>query len=338
MKPRVILSAAKDLLLLCAFLPTLAWAHPLAPGLLELTQTAPERYAVLWRTSVARAGSAAVEPRLPDQCRQLSRPEPRIERGEALVSRWLVQCAGGVTGTSLAVAGLEGSGINVIVRVVEPQATFKALLDAAQPAVRVDLAAEPVFRRYLALGAEHFAGGLDHLLFVLGLFLLVPSLRLLVATVTAFTVGHSITLSLAAFGYVPIGQAVAELAIAATVLVLALELARKNGSESFSSAKMTPTHFPVMAGVFGLVHGLGFAGALRDVGLPAGDIPLALLAFNLGIELAQLAFVGAALAATVVLSRLKPLEQLPRLQQLPAYVTGTLAACWLLERSVALLA
>jgi hypothetical protein len=348
---RFIAGRARDLLLLLALvLPGAAAAHPLAPGLLELTEVAPERYAVLWRTSVARAGSAGVEPRLPAPCERRSEPEPRVEAGEALVARWLVRCAGGLEGRALAVDGLDGSGINVIVRVVPREApAFQALLGADQPAVTVSFdAASPVFTRYLRLGAEHLAGGLDHLLFLLGLFLLVTGLGRLIAAVTAFTVGHSITLALATFGLAPLSQDVAEVLIAATVLALAVELARRAlpGTNPAGSRSPSPKNRTVLfsgnrsvlffAGGFGLVHGLGFAGALREAGLPAGEAPLALLGFNLGIELAQLALVALLLVAAAAWRRL---PAPPRWAPLaPAYITGSLAACWLLERAATLLA
>lgn len=316
------------LLALLLLLPVLrAEAHPLAPGLLELRQTAPERYAVLWRTSVARAGSAAVEPRLPDTCRALSQAAPRIERGEALVARWLVECPGGLDGAALAVDGLDGSGINVIVRVVpQDRPVFQALLGADAPAVTVALDDSGVFTRYLALGAQHFAGGFDHVLFVIGLFFLVSGTRALVTTVTAFTVGHSATLCLATLGHAPLPQAAAEILVAASLLWL--------GSEVLYNTKRSWT--PYLAGAFGLVHGLGFAGALREAGLPAGEVPLALLAFNAGIELAQLALV-AALAAGALAWRRAGTPAVPG-PALAGYVTGTMAVCWLLERSAALLA
>jgi hypothetical protein len=220
---------------------------------------------------------------------------------------------------------------------VPGQPEFKALLGAGEPSATVAAAPEPVFARYLELGAQHLLGGLDHLLFLLGLFLLAPSLRVLVATVTAFTAGHSVTLSLAALGLVPIGQGPAELLISATVLVLGLELARPtpvgaaHGRDSFLRRKPW-----LMAAVFGLVHGLGFAGALREIGLPAQDLALSLFAFNLGIELAQLALIGAMLLGAAAWRRL---PAAPRFAPaIPAYVVGSMAVCWLLERSVTLLA
>lgn len=317
-----------------------AGAHPLAPALLELTEVGPARYAVLWRTSVARAGSASVAPRLPQDCVAVAPPDSRVERGEALVARWVAQCAEPLGGRRLAVDGLDGSGINVIVRVV-PQgaAPFQALLGQDDAAVTPVLAAaveEGTFARYLRLGVAHLLGGFDHALFLLGLFLLVAARgpRVLVLTATAFTLGHSVTLALATLGWSPIRQETAELLIAGTVLLLALELvAAKPVAATTSWLARRPG---LMAGGFGLVHGLGFAGALREVGLPAADIPLALLAFNVGIELGQLALLGALAALAWAWRRAPAPARLA--PALPAYVIGSCAACWLLERSVMLLA
>ena len=307
--------------------PVAGGAHALAPGLLELVETEPAHYDVQWRTSVKRARTGGpVEPRLPETCNALTQPDPRVEGGEAVVARWKVACAGGLDGRTLAVDGLPGSGINVIVRVVpRGQPVFQALLGADQPSATLALDDAGVFPRYLALGAQHLVGGLDHTLFVVGLFVLVSGTRALVATVTAFTVGHSVTLCLATLGHAPLPQAVAEMLIAASLLWL--------GSEVLCNAKRTWT--PYLAGAFGLVHGLGFAGALREAGLPAGDVPMALLAFNLGIELAQLLLVaGLALGA---LAWRRSGAALPG-PAFAGYVTGTMAVCWLLERSAALLA
>jgi hypothetical protein len=318
-----------------------AGAHPLAPALLELTEVGPARYAVLWRTSVARAGSASVAPRLPADCAALAPADSRIEKGEALVARWVAQCAEGLAGRALAVDGLEGSGINVIVRLLPLGAPpFQALLGADQPAVMApahDAAGgEGVFARYLGLGAQHLVGGLDHALFLLGLFLLVAGrgARALVVTVTAFTLGHSVTLGLATAGGSLLRQETAELLIAGTVLLLALELVGARSGPAHPSLLARRPGW--MAGAFGLVHGLGFAGALRDVGFPAGEIPLALLAFNVGIELGQLTLIAALAAGAWAWRRLPAAGRLA--PAAPAYLIGSFAACWLLERSAMLLA
>ena len=185
-----------------------------------------------------------------------------------------------------------------------------------------------VFVDYLTIGFEHILSGADHLLFVFGLFLLCSGIAPLAKTVTAFTVGHSITLSLAALGYARFPSGPIEVLIAATVLALAVDLARDEARPTWMRRFPWP-----MALVFGLLHGLGFAGALREVGLPDGEIPMALFSFNVGIEIGQLTFVAALLALTPLVRRIP----IPLPRRVAVYAMGSLAAFWMIERGAALL-
>jgi hypothetical protein len=183
--------------------------------------------------------------------------------------------------------------------------------------------------RYVKLGVDHIATGYDHLLFVLGLLLLVRGGRALIATITAFTLGHSVTLSLAALGLSRVASAPVEALIAFSIFLLAVELAR---SDTGSRLWARPW---VMAMMFGFLHGLGFAGALREAGLPQGAIPLALLCFNVGIELGQLAFVAMALVVYRAARALAvPTPDWGR--TLAVYTIGSLAAFWMIERALPL--
>jgi hypothetical protein len=184
-----------------------------------------------------------------------------------------------------------------------------------------------VARAYTILGVEHILGGVDHLLFVLGLLLLVRGPWLLVKTITAFTVAHSITLAAAALGWVRVQQAPVEAVIALSILFLAGELARQRDGKAGVMQR-----FPwIVAFTFGLLHGFGFAGALREVGLPETDIPLALLTFNVGVEIGQLVFVGVVLLLLAGFRRLK-LTVPVWANAAPAYGIGTIAAFWTLQR------
>lgn len=321
---------------------SLAWfaapasAHPLAPALLQLQETAPGRYAVLWRTSVSRTQRVDVMPQLPPNCRALSEPQIATEGGDAVVARWAVQCAAaGLVGQRLTVQGLTQSGINVIVHILDRNgAEVKQLLSPDQPAFTVPSAEAqpPVFAAYFQLGVEHLLGGLDHLLFVASLLWLVRPLRLRLATITAFTLGHSFTLAAASLGLVHVPQAWAELGIALSLLLLAVEISR-----SASSPPSRLARWPwLMATTFGLLHGLGFAGALADIGLPQGEIALALLAFNLGIEAGQLLWVFVLLLAVWCWRKLGSGHTRPWMRVLPAYLIGTLAAYWCWDRLIAL--
>jgi hypothetical protein len=313
-------------LMMLSLLATAAAAHPLAPALLELREIAPARYEVLWRTSVSRAQQQDVSPQLPAGCVELAAPQARIE-DEALVARWTVQCPAAVAGQTIAIAGLEGSGITVILRVQERGGRVATALLTPQQSSIVAEAPGPTLARYFALGVRHLASGFDHVLFICGLVLLVRRPRALVVTVTAFTLGHSVTLALATLGLVKVDAALMELGIALSILVLATELAR----DAPSLLARRPW---LLAAGFGLLHGLGFAGALAEAGIPAGEIAAALLGFNLGIEAAQLALVAALLLAIAALGRVRAPTVIWRTASI--YAIGSLAGYWALGRAAAL--
>ena len=180
---------------------------------------------------------------------------------------------------------------------------------------------------YLSLGAEHILLGIDHLLFVLGLLLLVRGFGPVVKTITAFTVAHSVTLGASVFGYIPIHRAPIEAAIALSIVLLAREIVVADRGP----AHLTHRKPWLVAFVFGLLHGLGFAGALGDIGLPESAIPSALLFFNLGVEVGQLAFVLVLLALHRLMQRTRPMR-LPKLQPVSGYALGALATLWFFDR------
>jgi hydrogenase/urease accessory protein HupE len=253
-----------------------------------------------------------------------------------VTARWVVRCdAQGLVGRTVGVEGLTTGQTDALVRVTLADGhVVQAVLRGSKPHLTVP--GRPgrldVLRSYSALGVEHILTGVDHLLFIGGLLLLVGGGRRLLQTITAFTAGHSVTLSLAALGIAAVPSRPAEVAIAGSVFILAVELARPTRSTP-SLLRRIPW---VMAGLFGLLHGLGFAGALAEVGLPTGEIPSALFAFNVGIEAGQLAFVGVLCAAGWVIGRItarKPVW----IELGPIYVMGSLSAFWCLERTAVLL-
>jgi hypothetical protein len=231
------------------------------------------------------------------------------------------------------VVGLAGGRTDALIRVALADGrVVQAVARASEPFVVVQAPARPatVVTGYLQLGFEHILSGPDHLLFVLGLLLLAGGVRRVLGTVTAFTIGHSITLTLAVLGVSKIPPAPIEVAIALTIYVLAVELARGPVRGPTPLAR-----FPwAMAFAFGLLHGFGFAGALREAGLPAGDVPRALFSFNVGIELGQLAFVGAVLAAGTLLGTWLPAIA-ARSTRLAVYTMGALSAFWCFQRFAA---
>jgi hydrogenase/urease accessory protein HupE len=258
----------------------------------------------------------------------LGTPTHAVERG-AHLTRWQLDCPDGLTGRRVAVRGVADSATDVVVRLVraDGRASSRVLRgEAAAFLVPATPARFDPLRSYASLGLDHIANGADHLLFLLGLFLLVRGGRALVLTVTAFTAGHAITLGLAVLGVVRVPAAPVEVAIAASLMLLALMLSRGE------RRRRAPLLF---AGGFGLLHGLGFAGALSRAGLPEAQLPLALFAFHVGIEAGQIAFLALCAAVRAVLRGWAP-RVVAFGPRVPAYAIGSLAAFWLIER-VALL-
>lgn len=307
-----------------------ALAHPLDPALLELREQPDARVAVHFRSPLP-AGS--LQPALPPRCVAVSEPLTTITPRTA-IQIWQVDCgAGSLVGERVGVDGLRARQTDALVRItLRDGRLIQTVLRPDQAFITIP---EPtgtaaVVVEYFGLGFRHLISGPDHLLFVLGLVLLVSGLRRLLWTITAFTLGHSITLSLAVLGFVHVPPAPVEALIAASIVVVAAELARSVTGEA--PGRAVPI---LLASSFGLLHGLGFAGALAQIGLPADEIPLSLFAFNLGIEAGQLLCVGLVLTSAAALRRL-PIRWPAVTQLAPAYTIGSLAVLWMLERLAAL--
>jgi hydrogenase/urease accessory protein HupE len=247
------------------------------------------------------------------------------------MQRWELHCqARGLIGSELAVEGLTGSGTDVLIQVALLDGRrIRAIASARTPRFTVPPREQSlrVLTDYALLGIEHLASGLEHLLFVTGLLLLVSAGRRILLAVTAFTVGHSLTLALAVLEIASLPATLIEVGIAVSLVALGVELATKGASRR--------PHPWLLALLFGLLHGFGFAGALRAAGLPAEAIPLTLFSFNLGIEIGQLAFVALALN-TVSLAR-PFLDRIPpAVSRVPTYAIGSLGVFWCLDRGAQL--
>jgi hydrogenase/urease accessory protein HupE len=306
------------------------FGHQFAPALLELEEKAAESVEVRWKQPVVRVQGSRLRPVLPVECRGVGEPVVNRE-GTGLKARWLIECPGGLAGKTVGVEGIASSKADVLLRVaLRDGRNLRQVLKAETPnfTIATDAGRWGVFRSYLILGVEHLLSGLDHLLFVLGLLLLIGWGRSLIWTITAFTLGHSVTLALASLGLVSAPSAPIEALIAFSIYALAVELTLRP-EQSFTRRRPW-----LVAGGFGLLHGLGFAGALSEVGLPPTEIPLALFSFNVGIELGQLLFVAAILLLIQGLQRL-PLSWPSWSRALPAYGIGSFAIFWLCERVMA---
>lgn len=311
-----------------------AAAHESRPAYLEITELDGGRYEVLWKRPALGDRVLALEPRLDPPCAE-GASASYAPAGSA-VERWTIDCGGdGIAGRELRIDGLETTLTDVLVRIAHRSGVSEqVLLKPGAPSHRI--AGTPdrlqVATGYTRLGIEHILSGYDHLLFVLGLMLLVRKLGPLVRTITAFTLAHSLTLALATLGFVRVSPAPVEAAIALSIVYLAAEVIHVRQGRPGLTAR-----YPwLIAFGFGLVHGLGFAGALREVGLPEHEIPTALLFFNVGVELGQLMFVALCLGLLWALRRLA--IRLPAWTEVvPVYVMGSIAAFWFVTRTSAIL-
>jgi hydrogenase/urease accessory protein HupE len=322
--------------LLAALAGPSSFAHELQPGFLELRETAPGAYEVLWKLPSLGATDVRmpIAPVFPGRCKQLG--DARSDRaGTAWVYVARVECAGGLAGQTIAIEGLEAFATDVLVRVQHADASVEThVLKPISPSVTLRSHGDE--RRgigaYLYLGIEHILLGVDHLLFVLGLLLIVRDRWMLVKTVTAFTIAHSITLAVATFGVAQVPAAPLNAAIALSILFLGPEIVRRWRRET----SFTIRHPWVVAFAFGLLHGFGFASGLAQLGLPQDEIPLALLLFNVGVEIGQLAFVLVILLLERAFRILRIRWPLI-LERLPGYAVGTLGAFWTIQRVAILL-
>jgi HupE / UreJ protein len=331
---------------------TAAHAHRLSPAYFGMTETVPGRFAVQWKVSISGGLADTLEPRIPEGCAVDGMVRSYVIE-DARVMHADLDCEM-LTGRTFTVDGLAVTDTDVLLRIDNLDGssfTHRLVPNAPSVVIPVSPGASEVVVTYLVLGIEHILLGIDHLLFVLALLMVVRGVGRLIATITAFTLAHSVTLAAATLGFVEVPSAPVEATIALSILVLATELARSrfvgaaSGRDSSSGLESRPeagptgepsltVRFPwLVAFAFGLLHGFGFAGALSEVGLPAQAIPLALLFFNVGVEVGQLAFIAIVLAGAWALHR-AALTLPVWLPRLTVYVIGSVAAFWVFERTL----
>jgi hypothetical protein len=322
-------------LLVTAIAVGTAWAHPLAPALLDLRELGGGRVAVTWKSSLFGVPGAQVAPVLPPHCRNEGVPNSTTD-GDSVTATWTMACdAAGLVGERVGCRGLDEARIEALVRVTLADGrVIRGVVRGDEPLLTIPTREDrfDIARAYLRFGVEHILAGYDHLLFVVGLLLLVRNRRSLIETIIAFTVGHSLTLSLAVLDVVHVAPHPIDLLVALSVFALAAELARDPEAPP-SLLRRRPW---LVALIFGLLHGFGFAAALREHGLPEADVALALIAFNVGIEIGLLAFVILVLTAAAAVRRMH--VAWPRWAlRVPLYTMGSLAAFWCFERAAALI-
>jgi hypothetical protein len=316
------------------FVATVAWAHSFDPTLLDVRERDGGVYDVIWKSPVPVGPGGPTRQLTPvfGACRRVGDTGATSAGAGGLIA-FRIDCGvQGLHGQKIAVAGLTSYPADVVLRIqwADGRLTTTVLRSGAEeftvPGTGAGAPAGIVLRRYGALGVEHILTGTDHLAFVLGLLLLVRGWWRLVETISAFTLAHTVTLGLAVLGFVHVPPAPVEAMIALSIVLVAVEALRPVGADP-TLAQRQPW---LVAFTFGLLHGLGFAGALAGLGLPPDHVPLALVAFNGGVEVGQLLFVAAMLGPVVLVRRMPQ-----PLQALPAYAIGTVAVVWTLERVAA---
>jgi hypothetical protein len=317
-----------------ALLASPALAHEVRPAYLEIHQATEETYDVRWKVPARGADERlGVYVEFPADCTNVSEPRSFFANG-AYTERWRVSRPGGLAGAEIYIAGLSATTTDVLVRVENLDGTSQ-ITRLNPSSTRFVIEAAPgrteVAMTYARLGAEHILIGIDHLLFVTMLIIVTKGGWKLVKTVTAFTLSHSVTLSLAALGIVHVPQRPVEAIIALSIVYVASEVVRARQGRA-GLAFRAPW---MVAFTFGLLHGLGFAGALSDVGLPQTHIPTALLFFGIGVETGHFLFIGVVLALVALLRRAA--RDLPKWAYgVPPYVIGSVASFWMIERLWAL--
>lgn len=323
-----------------ALWPVAARPHALDPGFLDISVLGEGTWRVLWKVPQAGGRPMDMQAMLPDGCTPREPSGAPEFDGRAFVWQWAATCPQGIAGGEIFINGLELTRTDVIVRFeTEPGKVQSQRLTASQTSFTVPAAKEGagVLLAYISLGINHILEGLDHLLFVFALLLLVRDWRMLIGAVTSFTLAHSISLAAATLGWIFVPAPPVEAVIALSIMFLAGELVRPPGA-GFGLTDRFPW---LVSFAFGLLHGLGFAGALLDIGLPEGEVPLALFAFNVGVEMGQMLFISSVLGVGFLLGRLCPAlvaslsTRGARGLGALSYLIGSIAGVWFVARLAA---
>jgi len=316
-------------LVIQVFLATPSTAHEMRPAYLDMRETLVNEFSVLWKVPALGDLRLGLYVRLPESCKPKTESTKAIE-GNAYIERWTAICPEGLRGKEISIDGLRATVTDALARIEYRDGSVEiARLKPESPFFIVKGAQTgwEVAQTYFRLGVDHILSGLDHLLFVFALILLIHDRWMLAKTITAFTLAHSITLAGASLGYFSLPQKPVEATIALSIAFVASELIKmKPGERRLSEA------YPwIVAFTFGLLHGFGFAGALKEIGLPQSDVPLALFTFNVGVEAGQLLFVAAVLVIFRAVTALVKVPLAPA-RLVAAYLIGTAAMLWLVAR------
>lgn len=329
------MSALRYLALLAVLFlyPALTNAHEVRPALLQLQETSPDQFDVLWRVPARGDRALSLRPQLPETCETIGLPES-YDDGIRREEKRKVSCTEGLAEAQIAIEGLARVQTDVLVSVTYLSGGSETRRATPQnPSVILEgqRSLAQVATTYFALGIEHILLGIDHLLFVTALLFLVTGWRRLLGTVTAFTVAHSITLAGASMGFLSAPSALIEALIALSIVVVAAEVVLANRGQTGVAIR-----WPWLISFgFGLLHGFGFAGALREIGLPSDAVPAALLFFNLGVEAGQVIFIAGLIAILWITRSVVPASEMAIKRVAPVLI-GVMAGFWAVERTLAI--
>lgn len=305
-------------------------ADEVRPSYLELKENNSEQYAVILKVPARGDKKLSLQVKLPESCKSLGEKNSGFSGG-AYIERWYTHCKEGLAGKNITIEGLQNTSTDLLLRLERRDGSSQSsLLTSTKRSYKVLESASSlqVMQTYTWLGITHILLGFDHLMFVFSLLIIVKSMRRLLFTITAFTLAHSITMAGATLGFVHVPQAPVEAIIALSILFLAMEIIH----EKQGKIGLTVRYPWLISFTFGLLHGFGFAGALAEIGLPQHAIVLALIFFNIGVELGQLTFVSTVVIGALALKRLKHPAFLQKVETVVVYAIGALSSFWIFER------
>ncbi|NOR55867.1 MAG: HupE/UreJ family protein [Sulfurovum sp.] len=322
----------RKLLLLFIFLyfTVPSQADEVRPAYLEVKENQEKIFSLLLKVPAKGNKKLNIQAILPKSCTHITPVSTHIVNS-AYLERWSVKCENGLVGESLSFKGLNRTNTDLLLRLEFKNGTSQSvLLTPVKTSYQIPKEASSlqVVKTYTWLGITHILLGFDHLLFVFALLLIVKSMRRLLWTITAFTLAHSITMAGATLGFVNVPQQPVEAMIALSILFLAMEIIH----EKQGKVGLTSRYPWLIAFIFGLLHGFGFAGALAEIGLPQQAITLALVFFNIGVELGQLMFVASVVLIAFMLKRLNHPTLFQKVETVIVYAIGGLSSFWFIER------
>ena len=303
-------------------------AHEIRPGFLRIVEKQQNNFEVTWKIPKIQNKYINIYPSISGGYELLLEKETQLP--DALIRLYSFVSDGPINGEEIKIENLEKTLIDVLVQIeLYDKTTYSFIVQPSKPSVIIPFEKSfwNVINTYVLLGMKHILLGYDHLLFVLGLILIIPGMTMLIKTITSFTIAHSITLALASFGFINVPGEPIEAIIALSIILLAREVITYYNDGTSLTIK-----YPwIVAFIFGLIHGLGFAGALSEIGLPQKSIPAALFTFNIGVELGQILFIFIVIGLIKMIKMFSETVQAQFLRILP-YLLGSVAFFWLIER------